>query len=1034
MRKILTILFVLLLSCSFMVAQERTGDIYGKVTDEDGNPIPGVKVTLTGSLTAPMTSITSAEGNYRFLSLSPAKDYTVKAELEGFKAAIKENIIVVVGANVEVNLTMEMGAIEEEVTVTAVTPVVDQKKTQVGQNVTREVLQSLPSARDPWVVLEQAPGVMVDRSNVGGSESGQQAVYQGKGGGSNQWSMDGITITDPAAVASPSYYDFDAFEEMNITTGGQDVTVQTGGIQMNLVSRRGGNRVNLGGRFYFTDKKFQDDNLTDELIAEGITRTNVVRNVKDYGFNMGGPFIKDKAWYWMSFGVQNIKSTNLFGTDDDTLLQNIAAKINIQPIPENRFEAFVHIGQKEKWGRSAGYSFPDGWHQTGRYHFGSPIIKLQDEHMFGDNLFVSAVFAFSDAGFNLIPMADEDRETLVRIDALNGIYRDSYWAAVYERPMTNIKFLATYYNDSLFGASHEFKLGGEYFDRNQDYLWSSSGNAYLVYNYGPYSSLDFTGDGIPDTNYDYSYFEFFRGNQGSQKIQAYAAYLSDTVTIGNLNLLLGIRYDLQQPVIPPYTIDAALLDNPVWKDNVSPAASAAMDEALPGLKIDEIKPDVNWSVISPRLGLTWDVFGDGKTIGKISFAQYGEFMGTSQTGYFTPLGTGGWMGFYWFDDPSLPGNGNGDGIIDPNELFWRSGRWASYYEPIQAFDASGNWLVDPWDAYGYMWGGYDIDNPQQTGDPTYTVDDDWNSMRTTEYIVTVERELLTDFGIGIDFTYRKLDNYMWTLDYYPDTGIKESKDFYVQAGTVPSDIGGYDAGEGAGRPYYLLKEGVEYTDYNWRGPRPDFYRDYYGATLRAHKRLSNKWMFNGSFTLQMQKQHYGENGYLDPTDLWARDNTIFAHTLGSTSGKIDAHIFSRWMLKLSGLYQLPWDVNISFTFNAKEGNIVPFTVDIRDLDSPNPNDTTTTVYLEEYGKLRLPTFYKLDMRLEKMLTAGEYGRIYIMFDMFNVLNSNIMERRYNNHLGTYTMQSGELAEEATNFMAYQTLNPRIFRLGVRFQF
>ena len=280
--------------------------------DTNGNPLPGVTVTLTGSLTAPISIITSAEGVFRFLSLSPGSDYKVTAELEGFKTVTRENIIVSLGRNTEITLTMEMGTLEEEVTVIAPTPVVETKKTTVAENITREVLQSLPTSRDPWVILQQAPGVMVDRENVGGSESGQMAGFYSKGGGSQMWSIDGASIEDPASISSITYFDFDAFEEMNVTLGGGDVTVATGGVIVNLVTRRGGNNVSLGGRFYLTDQKFQADNLTDELRAEGVRGTNVIRNIKDYGFNTGGPFFKDRAWWWLSYGVQDIKTNNIY--------------------------------------------------------------------------------------------------------------------------------------------------------------------------------------------------------------------------------------------------------------------------------------------------------------------------------------------------------------------------------------------------------------------------------------------------------------------------------------------------------------------------------------------------------------------------------------------------------------------------------------------------------------------------------------------------------------------------------------------------
>ena len=115
---------------------------------------------------------------------------------------------------------------------------------------------------------------------------------------------------------------------MNITTGGSDVTIQTGGININLVSRRGGNRVSIGGRFYLTDPKFQSENLKQEHIDEGVVATNVIRNIKDYGFNLGGPLFVDRAWWWLSIGAQDIKTTTLSGSPDDTLLINYAGKLN----------------------------------------------------------------------------------------------------------------------------------------------------------------------------------------------------------------------------------------------------------------------------------------------------------------------------------------------------------------------------------------------------------------------------------------------------------------------------------------------------------------------------------------------------------------------------------------------------------------------------------------------------------------------------------------------------------------------------------
>ncbi|MFO7733159.1 MAG: carboxypeptidase-like regulatory domain-containing protein [Candidatus Aminicenantes bacterium] len=124
MRKSLIALCILLLSVSAF-AQVRTGNIYGKVVDSDGNALPGVSVTLTGRYTAAQTVVTTAEGNFWYLSLTVSNDYAVRLELAGFQTKIEENIVINVGTNANLTLAMNVAALEEEITVTAVTPVVD---------------------------------------------------------------------------------------------------------------------------------------------------------------------------------------------------------------------------------------------------------------------------------------------------------------------------------------------------------------------------------------------------------------------------------------------------------------------------------------------------------------------------------------------------------------------------------------------------------------------------------------------------------------------------------------------------------------------------------------------------------------------------------------------------------------------------------------------------------------------------------------------------------------------------------------------
>src|SRR5262249_37920745 len=181
--------------------------------------------------------------------------YTVTFELSGFRTVVRENMRIEIGFNAQVNAVMDIGTLVENIQVTAESPVVDLRDTGKGTRFNQEALQSIPSARDPWVIIEQAAGVAMDRQNIGGSASGQQSNFVARGAAMTQqkWNLDGTDITDMSATgASPIYFDFDAFEEMQISTGGADVTMQSPGVAVNLVPKSGTHRLRRAGRGVLT--------------------------------------------------------------------------------------------------------------------------------------------------------------------------------------------------------------------------------------------------------------------------------------------------------------------------------------------------------------------------------------------------------------------------------------------------------------------------------------------------------------------------------------------------------------------------------------------------------------------------------------------------------------------------------------------------------------------------------------------------------------------------------------------------------------
>ena len=1030
MRKVLVFLFILTLSYP-LLGQTRTGNIYGKIVDAEGNPLPGVIVTLTGSLTAPIASTTSAEGNFRFISLPPAGDYKIKATLQGFKTVNRENIIISVGSNVTLTLTMEMGTIEEEVTVTAVNPVLDAKKTTLGANISQEILQELPTARDPWVILQMAPSIVIDRENVGGSQSGQQSRYAARGTGreNSMWAMDGILITDPSSSlgASPGYFDFDSFEEMQITVGGADVTTLTAGVAINMVTRRGGNKLSFGGRFYVTEDSLQANNLTDDLKKQGVLGTNEIRDIKDFGFNLGGPLLKDRIWYFFAYSVQDIKSNTVYGNPDDTLLSNYSIKFNAQIIPQNRLETFIQLGLKEKFGREPSTALPAGTYQGQTNPLGaSPIIKIQDEHMFGDNLFLSAKYAFIDPGFSLTPMIDRDFVNLSKYNVTQQLYEGSASRTYYKTPVHRASLMANYYNDNLFGVAHDIKLGFEFGEARGYSESGNPGNVGVDYNFNTLT-VDYNGDGKPDLYPNIRRLGVDRGTYRDPHVRSYGAFFSDTLTFGRFNLILGLRYDQQIPRISSISIDAVQRSHPVWEQYFTQASTDAIDKIIPALRINEIKAtdaageNYSWKFWSPRVGLTWDVFGDGKTIGKVSAAMYSDQMGTPEANRWMRGGAGGWIDFWWLD-------ANNNWIVDLPELYWHTVSKKPTYQLYRAFDDAGNCIGDFKDASGTMYGSYDPLNPQATVDPYQRIDGNAGSSRTSELMLTLERELFTEFSVSVNASYRRAGDTRWTLSYYPDTGLIESQDWYQSAGTPPvtTVVNWKDA---QSQEWYVLKKEFAYTPYSWVKKRPEYHRDFYGVDVIFNKRLSNKWMVNGSLSWVHEVAHYGDKGVLNKTNLWAFENTPVAGY--SSAGN---YLYSRWMAKIGGLYQLPWDITASLTFLAREGFPIIENLGIVDYSQPNPRSQSATLYLTRFGSERLANFYNLSLRLEKMIKVGDIGKVYLMADIFNALNSAIITTRNYREHGTYYVDNSYFRPNVNDYKATQILNPRVMRLGLRFLF
>src|SRR5690349_5352851 len=271
MRK-LSFLAVFLIALTATLGAQATGSqVTGTVLDEQGAAIPGAAVTLHGS-DATFHFTTAPDGGYRFVNIEPGT-YRVSAELAGFAPASRD-LIVAAGRSVEAAIVLRIAPLAESVTVAAPAPMLDARTTGAATTIARDELRDVPTARDPFSLVRTVPGVLLDRVNVGGNETGQAPTVVSKGTRPQDtvWTLDGIVITDMAAAGlSPTYFNFDNFEEIQVSTAGQDIKQATGGVGINLITKRGTNQFHGLFRGYFANEALESANVPDELRALGVT-------------------------------------------------------------------------------------------------------------------------------------------------------------------------------------------------------------------------------------------------------------------------------------------------------------------------------------------------------------------------------------------------------------------------------------------------------------------------------------------------------------------------------------------------------------------------------------------------------------------------------------------------------------------------------------------------------------------------------------------------------------------------------------------
>ncbi len=248
----------------------QSGSIFGKVTDESGGVLPGVTVTVTGpALQQPLVAATSESGAYQFPSV-PIGTFTVTFELASFKKAVRPNVVI--DDRLQRRRRSEARnrrADGRSHGLRRVARSSTRRRRRPARSSRLTSSRRFPTARDPWQIINMTPGVQAGL-NVGGSSSGQQVGLNSRGTGANvQWNLEGGSITDLSSNSSPVYFNFDSSRPIQVTNGGGDVSVQSSGLSINLVTKSGSNVFKGSALATFENDKMQVNNVTQELFNAG---------------------------------------------------------------------------------------------------------------------------------------------------------------------------------------------------------------------------------------------------------------------------------------------------------------------------------------------------------------------------------------------------------------------------------------------------------------------------------------------------------------------------------------------------------------------------------------------------------------------------------------------------------------------------------------------------------------------------------------------------------------------------------------------
>jgi len=969
--------------------------INGVIRDESGGVLPGVTVEASSPVLIEKvrSAVSDDQGRYNIIDLRPGI-YRLTFTLTGFNTIVREGVEVPGGVAVTAHADLKVGALEETITVSGQTPLVDVTQATRTQVLTRDLIDALPSTRNIMSVGMMVPGIRLGTPDVGGSRQMEQTNPRGHGIAAKHTvqHIDGMSVNSQETSNQQSYINDALSAEVTVSTSAHPAEIQSGGLRTNMIPKDGGN--NVSGSIFFggSDGSWQSNNVSDEMRAQNFTSANGIAHIQNFNASMGGPIWRDKLWFFVS--ARHISTDELVANVDeyvtapdgelirstlDQYIRDVLGRVTWQVSQKNKFAVFFERTWKRK-GKDFGFGAdPRSGTQRdpNKAHYGVGQGKFTST-MTSKILFEAGYSSSYQhwTGFNL-PEVVEDRYLAngqINPAWLNNARREAN--ALFVTPRCAYSFGCTAWvsngqdqrtadagfrvasSMSYVTGSHNFKVG--FADSFGPVHVFTDRQADLVQRYT---------NGLPQSvvvyTTPYNRFSYVNYDMG--------IFAQDAWTIKRLTLNLGVRVDNFDSMIEATSM---------------PSGRFAGERYFPER---EHVPQWLWDV-SPRLSMAYDVFGNGRTALKASFSRYLD-----------PL-TGGFADRYspgaanetrnWFDCTiNAAGNACATGVALPTDRD----------DIAQAHE------IGPGGATFGIREDRDFDA-------------DIKRERNTEITFGVQHQLFSRVSV-IGQYYRRTFQDMEMLD----RELITHGDYTSFQAPLPADVSRDPEVAAIVSPgqlvtvYNLDRAKLPvYTSQQRDKTLPDLSSTYNGFDFAMNARLLGGGTIFGSWTVEKNISNFCANDD-NPNGVLTADRYTGANVAAGGAfcdqGAFDMPF--RHEFKMAGSVPVRWGIDLAAVVQSYAGSerVITWEPPASAFASVGGRTRTETITVNEPGSLYYPRYNQVDFNVKKTFRAGRKtfsGQI----DWFNLLNGNAVFSR-NSVVGSSLGQIQTILQGRLTRLAFQ---------------